>query len=175
MVSDARVIAATNADLKDGIAQGKFREDLYFRLAVVVIHLPPLRERGDDAGLLAREFLQKYAAQNGKTNLTFAPEALRAVNCHTWPGNVRELQNRVKRAVIMADTKRITERDLELSSSKETTTSSTLKEAREAVEREMVQQALKRHLGRISSAATELGISRPTLYELMDKLGISRE
>lgn len=175
IVSDARVIAATNADLKDGITQGKFREDLYFRLAVVVIHLPPLRDRGDDAGLLAREFLQKYAAQNGKTNLTFAPEAVRAVNCHTWPGNVRELQNKIKRAVIMADAKRITEKDLELSSSKEVTTSSTLKEAREAVEREMVQQALKRHLGRISSAAAELGISRPTLYELMEKLGISRE
>ncbi len=175
ILSDARVIAATNADLKDGITQGKFREDLYFRLAVVVIHLPPLRERGDDAGLLAREFLQKYAAQNGKKNLTLAPEALRAMNCHPWPGNVRELQNRVKRAVIMADTKRITERDLELTSSKETLRSSTLKEAREAVEREMIQQALKRHLGRISSAATELGISRPTLYELMEKLGISRE
>ena len=175
IVSDARVIAATNADLKDGITQGKFREDLYFRLAVVVIHLPALRDRGDDASLLAREFLQRYAAQNGKKNITFAPEALRAVNCHSWPGNVRELQNRVKRAVIMADGKRITERDLELTPSKETLPSSTLNEAREAVEREMVQQALKRHLGRISSAAAELGISRPTLYELMEKLGISRE
>ncbi len=174
ILSDARVIAATNADLKESITQGKFREDLYFRLAVVVIQLPPLRERADDAGLLAREFLQKYSAQNGKKNLTFAPEALRALNCHPWPGNVRELQNRVKRAVIMADGKRITERDLELAPANETLPSSTLKEAREAVEREMIQQALKRHLGRISSAATELGISRPTLYELMDKLGISR-
>lgn len=175
IVSDARVIAATNADLKEGITQGRFREDLYFRLAVVVIALPPLRERADDAALLAREFLQKYAAQNGKKNLTFSPEALRALNCHPWPGNVRELQNRVKRAVIMADGKRITERDLELAPASETVPSATLKEAREAVEREMVQQALKRHLGRISSAATELGISRPTLYELMEKLGISRE
>ncbi len=175
IISDARVIAATNADLKDGITQGKFREDLYFRLAVVVIQLPPLRERGDDAAVLAQEFLQKYAAQNGKKNLTFAPEALRAVNCHPWPGNIRELQNRVKRAVIMADGKRITEKDLDLTPSKDSLPSSTLKEAREAVEREMVQQALKRHLGRITSAATELGISRPTLYELMEKLGISRE
>jgi two-component system NtrC family response regulator len=173
--SDARVIAATNVDLKAGINQGSFREDLYFRLAVLVISLPPLRERRDDAVLLAQEFLQKYAAQNGKANIAFAPEALRAINRHPWPGNVRELQNRIKRAVIMADSKRITEKDLELSTGIGFSSSTTLKEARENVEREMVQRALKRNLGRISSAAAELGISRPTLYELMEKLGISRE
>jgi two-component system NtrC family response regulator len=171
---DARIIAATNADLQHAIAEGRFREDLYFRLAVVVINLPPLRERGADISLLAREFLQKYGAQNGRTTLTFSPEALRALNCHKWSGNVRELQNRVKRAVIMADGKRITEKDLELADSGEGLTVATLKEARENVERELVQQTLKKHLGRISSAATELGISRPTLYELMEKLGISR-
>ncbi|MBV9010420.1 MAG: PEP-CTERM-box response regulator transcription factor [Verrucomicrobia bacterium] len=171
--SDARVIAATNADLKEKIKTGAFREDLYFRLAVVVISLPPLRERGDDTGLLAQEFLQRYGAQNGKKNLTFTPEALRAINCHRWPGNVRELQNRVKRAVIMADTRRISAADLELTSG--TSGTMTLKEARENLEKEMVQQALKKHLGRISSAAAELGISRPTFYELMEKLGIERE
>ena len=175
LASDARVIAATNVDLKAGINQGSFREDLYFRLAVLVISLPPLREREDDAVLLAQEFLQKYAAQNGKTNIAFVPEALRAINRHPWPGNVRELQNRIKRAVIMADSKRITEKDLELSTGLGFSSSTTLKEARENVEREMVQRALKRNLGRISSAATELGISRPTLYELMERLGISRE
>ena len=175
LTSDARVIAATNVDLKSGINQGTFREDLYFRLAVLVISLPPLRERGDDAMLLAQEFLQTYGAQSGKTNISFAPEALRAINRHPWPGNVRELQNRIKRAVVMADSRRITEKDLELSSGLGFTSSTTLKEARESVEREMVQRALKRNLGRISSAATELGISRPTLYELMEKLGISRE
>jgi len=175
LISDARVIAATNVDLKAGINQGSFREDLYFRLAVLVISLPPLRERGDDAMLLAQEFLQKYGAQNGKTNIAFVPEALRAINRHPWPGNVRELQNRIKRAVIMADSKRITEKDLELSTGLGFSSSSTLKEARENVEREMVQRALKRNLGRISSAAAELGISRPTLYELMERLGISRE
>lgn len=173
--SDARVIAATNADLKAGINQGSFREDLYFRLAVLVISLPPLRERGDDAVLLAQEFLQRYAAQNAKGNIAFAPEALRAINRHPWPGNVRELQNRTKRAVIMADSKRITEKDLELSTGLGFSSSTTLKEARENVEREMVQRALKRNLGRISSAAAELGISRPTLYELMERLGVSRE
>jgi len=175
LTSDARVVAATNVDLKAGIKQGSFREDLYFRLAVLVISLPPLRERGDDAVLLAQEFLQKYAAQNGKTNIAFVPETLRAINRHPWPGNVRELQNRIKRAVIMADSKRITEKDLELSTGIGFSSSTTLKEARENVEREMVQRALKRNLGRISSAAAELGISRPTLYELMEKLGISRE
>ena len=175
LTSDARVIAATNVDLKAGINQGSFREDLYFRLAVLVISLPPLRERGDDAVLLAQEFLQKYGAQNGKTNIAFVPEALRAINRHPWPGNVRELQNRIKRAVIMADSKRITEKDLELSTGLGFSSSTTLKEARENVEREMVQRALKRNLGRISSAAAELGISRPTLYELMERLGISRE
>jgi two-component system NtrC family response regulator len=174
IVSDARVIAATNSDLKDAITHGKFREDLYFRLAVVVIKLPPLRERGDDAVLLGREFLQKFAVEVGKANVTFAPSALRAVSSHAWPGNVRELQNRVKRAVIMADSKRITERDLELTDPAESVPATTLKEARESVERELVQQALKRHLGRISSAAAELGVSRPTLYELMEKLGIQR-
>ena len=175
LASDARIIAATNVDLKAGINQGSFREDLYFRLAVLVISLPPLRERGDDAVLLAQEFLQKYAAQNGKANIAFVPEALRAINRHPWPGNVRELQNRIKRAVIMADGRRITEKDLELSSGIGFSSSTTLKEARENVEREMVQRALKRNLGRISSAAAELGISRPTLYELMEQLGISRE
>jgi two-component system NtrC family response regulator len=172
---DTRIIAATNVQLKQAVADGKFREDLYFRLAVVVIRLPPLRERGDDLALLAREFLHRYAAQNGKTNLTFAPEALRAVNCHSWPGNVRELQNCVKRAVIMAEGKRITEKDLELASSGDIAGAATLKEVREGVERELIQQTLKRHLGKISSAAAELGISRPTLYELMEKLGIARQ
>jgi two-component system NtrC family response regulator len=171
---DTRIIAATNLDLKQAVAEAKFREDLYFRLAVVVIQLPPLRERVDDVVLLAREFLHRYAAQNGKANLTFTPEALRAINCHPWPGNVRELQNRVKRGVIMADGKRITEVDLELSSSPNPAGAATLKEARESVERELIQRTLKRHLGKVTSAAAELGISRPTLYELMDKLGIAK-
>ncbi len=170
---DTRVIAATNANLQESIDQGKFREDLYFRLAVVVIQLPPLRDRGDDIPLLAREFLQRYAAQNNKKSLTFSPEALRAICRHRWPGNVREMQNRVKRAVIMADGKRLTADDLELTELSKTAPA-TLKEARETVEKEVVQNALKRSQGKITSAALELGISRPTLYELMDKLGIDR-
>ena len=170
--SDTRVVAATNADLKEGMKNGKFREDLYFRLAVVVLKLPPLRERGDDVGLLAREFLEKSAAQNGRTNLTFTPETLTAMSRHPWPGNVRELQNRIRRAVILAEGKRLTVEDLELENPAESLPSATLKEAREAVEREMVQQALGKHSGKIGPAASELGISRPTFYELMEKLGI---
>jgi len=173
--ADARIVAATNADLKQSISKGKFREDLYFRLAVVTIHLPPLREREDDVEVLARAFLERFAAQNDRPGLSFASDAIRALNKHGWPGNVRELQNRVQRAAIMADGKRILATDLELDGSAGVPSSATLKEARESVERELVQRALKRHGGKISPAAAELGISRPTMYELMDKLGIARE
>lgn len=174
---DTRLVAATNADLQQLIENGKFREDLYFRLAVVTIRLLPLRERGEDIVLLAREFLRRYAAQESRRNLVFAPDALRAIECHSWPGNVRELQNRVRRAVIMASGSRVTPNDLELDTAKSTATSggTTLRQAREQVEREMIQQTLKRHAGKITSAAAELGISRPTLYELMDKLGIGKD
>jgi two-component system NtrC family response regulator len=173
--SDARVLAATNRNLQEHVASGKFREDLYFRLAVVVVKVPPLRERGDDIVLLAKAFLHNYSVEHAKPGLTFAPDALRALNLHRWAGNVRELQNRVRRAVIMADGKRVTARDLELTDTLNALPPETLKEARESVEREMVRDALQRHSGRITPAALELGISRPTLYELMEKLGIAKD
>jgi two-component system, NtrC family, response regulator len=174
---DTRLVAATNADLKQLIDDGKFREDLYFRLAVVTLRLLPLRERGEDVVFLAREFLQRYAAQSGRTKLVLTPDALRAITRYSWPGNVRELQNRVKRAVIMTSGSRVTARDLELAPDQDVASLSapTLKQARENVEREMIQQALKRNAGKITSAAADLGISRPTLYELMGKLGITKE
>ena len=172
---DTRVVAATNTDLKQAISEGKFREDLYFRLAVVIINLPPLRERGEDVVLLGQQFLQRFAVVNGKKSLVFAPETLRVLNRHTWPGNVRELQNRIQRAVIMADGKRISIADLELNELADPLPTASLKQARENVEREMVQQALKRNSGKITSAAAELGISRPTFYELMEKLGIEKQ
>ncbi len=174
---DTRLVAATNADLKQLIDNGKFREDLYFRLAVITIRLLPLRERGEDIAFLAREFLQSYAAQSGRTKLVFAPDALRAMTRYSWPGNVRELQNRVKRAVIMASRSRVTAKDLELEHHQDVASSSatTLKHAREQVEREMIEQALKKNSGKITSAAADLGISRPTLYELIEKLGIAKE
>ena len=171
---DTRLVAATNADLKRLIDNGKFREDLYFRLAVVTIRLLPLRERGEDIVVLAREFLQRYADQERRTKLVFAPDALRAMTHYSWPGNVRELQNRVKRAVIMANGYRVAAKDLELNG-REASSARTLKQAREEVERDVIQQALKRHSGRITAAAADLGISRPTLYELMEKLSIANE
>jgi len=173
--SDARVLAATNRNLRESAADGKFREDLYFRLAVVVIKLPPLRERGDEIILMSEAFLRDYGIEHAKTGLTFAPDALRALSLHSWPGNVRELQNRVQRAVIMADGKRVTARDLELTDTPIALPTQTLKEARESVERLKIQDALRRHRGKITSAAVELGVSRPTLYELMEKLGIPRD
>lgn len=173
--SDVRIIAATHADLKSAISDGRFREDLYFRLAVVVIGLPPLRERGNDIAVVATEFLNRFAAQSGKTGVTFAPETLRAASRYSWPGNVRELQNRVHRAIIMADGQRITPADMELNHVPGGIPATTLKKARENIEREMVIQALRRSGGKISAASNELGISRPTLYELIQKLGITSE
>jgi two-component system NtrC family response regulator len=170
---DTRIITATNSDLKKGIASGSFREDLYYRLAVVQIMMPPLRERERDIPLLAQSFLQRFAAQIPKEGLTFGHEAVRTMNTYPWPGNVRELQNCVKRAAIMADGKRITVQDLGLSIEAGENLG-TLKSAREAAERETIQRALRKSSGKIAAAATELGISRPTLYELMEKLGLER-
>jgi two-component system NtrC family response regulator len=172
---DTRVIAATNVDLKKAITTERFREDLYYRLAVVNINLPPLRDREGDIPLLAQEFLRRNVAANGKDGLSFSQDAFRAINAHSWPGNVRELENRVKRAVIMAEGKRLTAADLELESPSAAPATLNLKEAREAVEREVINRALRKHGGKITSAAAEMGISRPTLYELMEKLGLKKE
>ena len=172
---DVRMVTATNADLKQRISRGEFREDLYFRLAVVAVHLPPLRAREEDVALLAQAFLKRYAALNGKTDLSFSPDALRVFTRYPWPGNVRELQNRVQRAVIMSDDNRIGLEDLELAEASIKMPCMTLKEAREHAEREVVQATLKRNAGKITTTALDLGISRPTLYELMEKLGIARE
>lgn len=170
---DTRVIAATNVDLRKAMNEGRFREDLYYRLAVVVVKLPALRERPGDVRLLAKALLRKFATQSGRGVADFSQKALRVLQQHSWPGNVRELENRIKRAVIMAEGRNVTPADLELSDSSEGSFRS-LKEAREAVEREMVQQSLERHGGKISRAAEELGISRPTFYELMEKLGMAK-
>jgi two-component system NtrC family response regulator len=171
---DARLVTATNANLQKALSAGTFREDLFYRLAVVQIQMPPLRDRDGDIPLLAKAFLRRFAAQAAREGLTFDKEALHAMNSHPWPGNVRELENCVRRAVIMAEGKQITARDLGLTSAA-VATAGTLKAAREAVDREMIQRALRKHNGKISAAAAELDVSRPTLYELMDKLGIVRD
>jgi two-component system NtrC family response regulator len=171
---DVRIIAATNRDLKEEMKEGRFREDLYYRLGVVVISLPPLRERDGDAMLLATVLLQRYAEENGKKILGFTYQAARAIENHSWPGNIRELENRVKRAVIMAEGPKITPQDLELTSPFEKYDGKGLREAREELERDFIVRALARNRGNVSKAAEDLGISRPTLYELMEKLKIER-
>jgi two-component system NtrC family response regulator len=171
---DTRVVSATNSDLKKSMAAGQFREDLFYRLAVVVVQLPALRDRDSDILLLAKAFLQRFSAEANRPGLLFDQEAAKAINRHSWPGNVRELENRVRRAVIMAEGKRLTVEDLELAGETLVPKVTTLKEARESVEREMIQHALRKHAGKITPAAAELGVSRPTLYELMEKLGIDR-
>ncbi len=187
---EARVLAATHVDLTKALAEGRFREDLFFRLAVIVCKLPPLRERGEDIPLVAKDFLKRFGSQNGRDGLSFSPQAIQAIMRHAWSGNVRELQNRIQRAVVMADDCKITEMDLELESSvcpatgqansddpchwNGPSTSQSLKQAREHLERKMVAVAIERHVGNVSAAAKALGISRPTFYELLNKLGISR-
>ena len=124
--------------------------------------------------MLAQEFLRRTAAANAKEGLSFSRQAIRAIDAHSWPGNVRELENRVKRAVIMAEGRHLTPADLELESPAAAPLTLNLKEAREAAEREVITRALRKHSGKIAPAAAEIGISRPTLYELMEKLGIER-
>jgi two-component system NtrC family response regulator len=173
---DARVIAATNRDLKQAMKEGTFREDLYFRLGVITIPLPPLREREGDTVLLANAFLRRYAAENKKKLTGFTSQAVSALQEYPWPGNVRELENRLKRAVIMAEGTKITPVDLELEAPPEDKREGvSLKEAREALEKEIVTRALTRNSDNVTRAAGELGVSRPTLYELMEKLGIGRK
>jgi two-component system NtrC family response regulator len=171
---DARVLAATNKNLNQAIKEGKFREDLYYRLGVMTISLPPLREREGDVLLLATALLQRYAHENGKKITGFTPQAIHAIKTYLWPGNIRELENRVKRAVIMAEGQKVTHGDLEFKSPYERFKGKELKIAREALEKDMIQRALSRNKGNMTKTAEELGVSRPTLYELMEKLGIEK-
>ena len=175
IVVEARVLTATNMDLKQGISDGRFREDLYYRIEVISIDLPPLRKREGDILLLANAFLRKYVAENKKKITGFTKQALREIEVYGWPGNIRELENRIKRAVIMAEGSRITPMDLELTSSHAKYEGKSLKEARDAMERDLVKRAISRNKGNLTKAAEELGLSRPTLYEMMEKLGIGKE
>jgi len=172
---DARVIAATNRDLKQAMIDGKFREDLYFRIGVVSVALPSLKERSGDALLIANAFLLRYSKENRKKITGFSNNAVTAIESYNWPGNVRELENRVKRAVIMAEGRKVSAVDLELEAPKGKYEGLSLRDAREALEKEMVLRVLTRHNDNITRASEELGISRPTLYELMEKLGIARK
>ena len=170
---DVRVITATNADLQRLLAEGRFREDLYYRIGVVTLALPPLRDREDDAVLIAEALARRYAAEAGRKLTGFAKDALQALRAHAWPGNVRELENRVRRAAVMAEGARITAADLELTAGA-TAARQGLRELRAGLEKETIKAALKRNRGNISQTASELGISRPTLYGLLGKFGIER-
>ncbi len=170
---NARVIAATNRDIGKAIRDGSFREDLYYRLGVVKVKVPPLRDREGDIALLAMSFVRKYAEENKKKILGFTKKALTALVHHKFPGNVRELENRIRRAVIMAQSSKITNEDLELEEPEEPE-KTTLKEAREKTDRELILRVLTENSFNVAQSAADLGISRPTLYELMEKLGIKK-
>jgi two-component system NtrC family response regulator len=172
---DARILAATNVNLQKAISEGRFREDLYYRLCVVTIAVPALSERGSDITLLARTFLTKFAEEQKKPLKGFTPQAVEALMAHNWPGNVRELENRIKRAVVMAEGKYVTPMNLELidpSSVEEDT--STLRASRDSREKDLVRVALEKAEWNVSRAAVDLGISRPTLYQLLARYGLKK-
>ena len=165
---DTRIVCATHQDLESMINDGRFREDLYYRLAEVVVKIPALAERPGDATLLAKVFLKRFAEEMNPSVTGFAADALAAIDGWGWPGNVRELENRVKRAVIMADGKLVKAEDLDLGEEQdEASQVLNLKSAREKSDRKMIRHALARSEGNISSTAKMLGISRPTLYDLI--------
>ncbi|URI10029.1 PEP-CTERM-box response regulator transcription factor [Aquincola tertiaricarbonis] len=175
---DVRVVCATHQDLKALIGEQRFREDLYYRLAEIVVNIPPLRSRAGDAALLAHAFLKRFS-QEQRSTMRFTEDALRAIEAHAWPGNVRELVSVIKRATIMAEGDRITCEDLGLPDvappSDAGDTSLDLRVARETAERETILAALARANGNIQKASELLGVSRPTLYDLINRLNIRVE
>ncbi|MFH1336565.1 MAG: sigma 54-interacting transcriptional regulator, partial [Candidatus Zixiibacteriota bacterium] len=173
---DTRIIAATNRDLKEAMKDGSFREDLYFRLGVIKISLPPLRERAGDMILMAKAFLERYTDENRKKITGFTDQAMDVIEQYAWPGNVRELENRIKRAVIMAEgAKKITPADLEMEAPRTRYEGMGLRDAREALEKELLTKALSHNRDNLTKAAQELGVSRPTLYDLMEKFEIPKK
>jgi two-component system NtrC family response regulator len=168
---DVRIVCATHQDLDQMIARQSFREDLFYRLAEIVVRIPALAERHGDAMLLAHHFLAQFSRENGRIFKGFLPDAIAAISDWHWPGNVRELENRMKRAVIMAESSRITAGDLDLGGPCDEAALS-LKNAREAADRIAIRKVLSRTENNMSSAARILGVSRPTLYDLLKQYGI---
>jgi two-component system NtrC family response regulator len=167
---DTRVIAATNQDLEAAVKANRFREDLFFRLAVVRVTLPPLRDRGEDVIELAEHLVESYCRELHKPPARFSKAALDAMRQHPWPGNVRELQNRVQRALVLSDGRVIGATELELEAQADANgASATLKAAKQVLEKEIIAKALQENGGNISKTARALGISRPTLYQLMER------
>ena len=170
---DVRIVCATHQDLKSQIANGGFREDLYYRLAEIVVTIPPLRQRSGDPALMAHAFVHRFSDEQKRGNMTLCEDAIRAIEAHQWPGNVRELENCIKRAVIMADGARITRDDIGLDA---TATDEVefidLRKVRDEAERQAIVTALGRANGNLLRTSEILGISRPTLYDLMHRLGL---
>jgi len=170
---DVRVICATHKDLPQLARENAFREDLYYRISEITIRIPALRERDGDALLLSRVFLEKFSKQMGKQQHRFSKDSLSAIEAYPWPGNVRELENRVKRAVIMAEHKQISVSDLELGGAGDDDTRTfNLREIREQAERQAIVRAMGHVGGKISQASELLGVSRPTMYDLIKKYGL---
>jgi two-component system NtrC family response regulator len=170
---DVRIVCATHQDLKGLIAKGRFREDLYYRLAEISVEIPPLRNRQGDAALLAHAFVRRFAAEHHRGSLTLRPDALAAIEAHAWSGNVRELENCVKRAVIMADGAALAPADLGLQAGGEAEREApNLRQVREEAEKQAIVRVLGRVNGNVSKAAELLGVSRPTLYDLMERFGL---
>ncbi|MCE1251764.1 MAG: PEP-CTERM-box response regulator transcription factor [Comamonadaceae bacterium] len=170
---DVRVVCATHQNLQQGVKDGRFREDLYYRLAEIVVDIPPLRARVGDAALLAHAFVRRFGQEYGRS-LVLADDALHAIESYAWPGNIRELENCIKRATIMADAAQITADDIGLPGSAGAAGGRPLglRETREAAEQQAVLAALARADGTVAKAADLLGVSRPTLYDLMHRFGL---
>ena len=170
---DVRIVCATHQDLKTLIKEGRFREDLFYRLAEIIVNIPPVRDRKGDAALLAHAFVRRFSAEQNRGNMTLSEDATRAIELHPWPGNVRELENCIKRAVIMADGLQITREDIGLEQLQDNEPEFIdLRRIRDDAERNAVVTALSRANGNVVRAAEILGISRPTLYDLMHRLGL---
>ena len=172
---DVRIVCATHQDLKTLAGQGRFREDLYYRLSEIVLRIPPLRERAGDPALLAHHFKNRFCASEARASLHFSSDAMQAIEAYHWPGNVREVENCIKRAVIMCDGPLIAVEDLGLPDGAQGTApeeSLNLRQARDAAEYRVMVRALARSDGNIVKAAELLGVSRPTLYDLMNHHGI---
>ncbi|MFH1659337.1 MAG: PEP-CTERM-box response regulator transcription factor [Pseudomonadota bacterium] len=170
---DVRIVCATHQDLKTNISNGSFREDLYYRLAEIVVQIPPLRERRGDPALMAHAFVHRFANEQKRGSMTLCEEAIRAIEANRWPGNVRELENCIKRAVIMADGSRITREDIGLENEASSEIEFIdLRKVRDEAERQAIVTALGRANGNLLRTSEILGISRPTLYDLMHRLGL---
>ena len=170
---DVRIVCATHQDLKALIRENRFREDLFYRLAEIVVTIPPLRDRAGDPALLAHAFVHRFATEQNRGNMSLADDAIRAIEAHSWPGNVRELENCIKRAVIMANGAQISQDDIGLAPPTGNENEFIdLRQVRDAAERTAVVTALGRANGNLARAAELLGISRPTLYDIMHRLGL---